>query len=118
MSYTEMHTGTLKKVSDNFTTDELVKFLEDSKEFYVDDLEEKIEDNYHYYEVFNKETKNLVFILHNNILHQVLSHYKTDEADYLQDVKLDNHGNINFNLIFYNGGVCFSEMLEDGLNKL
>ena len=118
MSYTEMHTGTLKKVSENFTTDELVRFLNDNKEFYVDDLEEKLEDEYHFFELFNKETKELIFVLNNNTLYQVLNHYKTDESEYLQDVRVCEDGNINFNLIFYNGGTYFSEMLEEGLNKL
>ena len=60
----------------------------------------------------------IIFVLINNTLYQVLNHYKTDEADYLQDVRVGEDGNINFNLIFYNGGTCFSEMLEEGLNKL
>ena len=113
-----MHTGTLKKVSDNFTTDELVRFLEDNKEFHVDDLEGKIEYKYHFFEVYNNETKKLVFILNNTFFYEVLNHYETNNADYLQNIKLDEVGNINFNLIFYNGGTCFSEMLEEGLNKL
>ena len=69
MNYTEMHTGTLKKVSYNFTTDELVRFLEDNKEFYVDNLEEKIENEYHFFEVYNNETKRLVFILNNTFFY-------------------------------------------------
>ena len=27
-------------------------------------------------------------------------------------------GTINFTYLFYNGGTCFSEMLEEGLNKV
>ena len=118
MSYTEMHTGSLKKVSKTFTKEELIKFLDDNQEFYVDDLEEKIGYNYHYYEVFHKETDNLVFILHENNFYQVLNHYESDSADYLQDVRMDENGIINFNLIFYNGVTCFSEMLAGGLDEL
>lgn len=118
MSYTEMHTGSLKKVSNTFTKEELIKFLEDNQEFYVDDLEDYLEYDYDFLEVRKKETDDLGFILHENNFYQVLNHYESDSADYLQDVRMDENGIINFNLIFYNGGTCFGEMLGEGLDEL
>lgn len=118
MSYTEVHTGKLKLIETDYNLEHLQVFLELNKEFYVDDLQEKIDDNYNYFEIYNNKTKKIACILHNNKLYYVEDHYQSSEADYLQDVKEDSEGNINFNLIFYNGGTCFSEMLEEGLNEL
>lgn len=118
MSYTELHTGSLRKVEENFSIEELEIFLKDNSVFKVEDFEEAKEEGYKFLEVKNKETRNLVFIWHKNNFYEVLSHYESDEADYLLDVRKGENDIVNFNLVFYNGGTCFSEMLEEGLDKL
>lgn len=118
MSYVELHTGSLRKVEENFSIEELESFLQNNHVFEVDNLERKKEKNTKFLEIFNKETGNMVFVWHKNSFYEIVSHNETDEVDYLLDVKKGEGDIVNFTLIFHNGGTYFSEMLEEGLDKL
>lgn len=114
MSYTEMHRGSLKQILENFTHQELKEFLKNNKNFKTEDLKRELD----FYEIYHESTKKLSFVFHKNKMYEVVYHEEYEETDYLLDVKKLDNGLINFNLIFYNGGTCFSEMLKEGLNDL
>lgn len=40
------------------------------------------------------------------------------ETEDVDITRKDDNGDIHFTYMFYNGGTCFSEMLEDGINGL
>lgn len=118
MSYTEFHTGELVPVK-TLSAEEFIKFQEENLSSVIfEDLFENIEDGREYFEGYDKVNRKLVYIYHKNTLYEVKNHKQEDDTDYLLDVSKTEGGKIKFNLIFYNGGTCFSEMLEEGLDDL
>lgn len=118
MSYTEFHKGKLKKVSE-LSIEELISFQKENiSKVIFEDFFEKIEDGYTFFEGYDKTTRELKYIFHKNILYEVVDHAQEDDTDYLLDVTRLNENELKFNLIFYNGATCFSEMLEEGLDNL
>lgn len=118
MSYTELHKGKLVPVKDHLSTGEFLEWLESALDFHVDDLEEKIEDEYDTLEVFNTEDE-LVYLFTKNVLYKVTDYsggeYCSDEISLTVE---QPDGSIDFMYLFYNGGTCFSEMLEEGLERI
>ena len=111
MSNTEAHVGTLTqvaKVTDSETTTEMIiRLLGDvelvDKEEYLFEQLQEIDDNYKKY------------ILFRGILYEADNTECTD--DICQATESED-GKIHYALHFYNGGTCFTEMMEDALNKL
>lgn len=123
MSYTELHTGKLKKVRTDMTLQDLKDFLDSREDLYIEDFEyysnkgrefilvvslEKDKINYNDYKyIYNKGT-----------LYQMVEHKEGESEDYLHITNKVSEDEIDFTYLFYNGGTCFGEMLEEGLNKL
>jgi len=122
MSYTELHTGKLKPIG-KISLQELQAWVETKPNLEIEDFEEKMEDEYEYFEIRDKTKKYkepfyIKYIWNKGTLYEILEHSGEQEADFLDLTNQNSDGTINFTYLFYNGGTCFSEMLEEGLNKI
>ena len=121
MSYTELHTGKLRRLSKHnvdFTVEDLQNFLRENENLYVDDIEERIEDGYEFFGVLEKNTKSYddyKFILNKGVFYEMIEHVDHGETSDIDSTIVDSNGDISFTYMFYNGGTCFSELLEEGL---
>lgn len=123
MSYTELHTGKLKPIQYNMSIEDFKKWLETKEGFEVEDFEEYLEDEYTFFQIKDKskkykESMYIKYIYNKGTLYEMIEHSGEQEADYLDITEKLEDGTINFTYLFYNGGTCFSEMLEEGLNKV
>lgn len=112
MSQTESHVGTLRPVvktnEAETATEIIIRLLGDvelaEKE---EDLLEQLRDvNDNYYKYF----------LFNGILYEADN--KELDGDDICEATMMGDGTIKYALQFYNGGTCFSEMMEDALNTI
>lgn len=123
MSYTELHTGKLKPIQYNVSIEEFKKWLETKDGFEVEDFEEYLEEEYTFFEVSDKskkykESMYIKYVYNKGILYEMIQHSGEKETDYLDITSKNEDGTIDFTYLFYNGGTCFSEMLEEGLDKV
>jgi hypothetical protein len=123
MSYTELHTGKLKPIQHNLSVEDFKNWLDEKEGFKIEDFEEKLEDGYEYFEVRDKSKKYkeslyIKYVYSKGTLYEMLEHNPREADDDLDITKKNNDGTIDFAYMFYNGGTCFSEMLEEGLNKI
>lgn len=119
MSYTELHTGKLRVCAKEMSIESLKLFLERNEGLIIDDFKEKLEDERTYFEIQEGDWRGAYkFIYSNGTLYEVLEHKDLGEADFLDETKDNGDGTIEFTYLFYNGGTCFSEMLEEGLDKI
>lgn len=118
MSYTEFHTGRLYPVSLTGTLEETCKAI--AKRFNIElgeDWQEDFRDKFNEYEYKNKRTTEEYFI-HGNRLYRVIDHEESDSEEYFMKLSRNENGSLSFIGQFYNGGTCFSEMLEEALDDL
>lgn len=123
MSYTELHTGKLKPIRYNISVEDFKNWLKTKDGFKVDDFEEKLENNYTFFEVEDKskrykESMYIKYIYNKGTLYEMIEHSVEEEADYLDITKKLEDDTIDFTYLFYNGGTCFSEMLKKGLDRV
>lgn len=122
MSYSEIHYGKLKPI-DKISLQELQDWVETKPNLEIEDFEEKMEDEMDYFEIRDKTKKYkepfyIKYIWNKGTLYEMVEHSGELESDDL-DLTTENSDNtISFTYSFYNGGTCFSELLEDGLNKI
>lgn len=118
MSQTETHIGKLQIKHKDFSIEAFRQFLSENEGLYVDDLEERLEDGDSVILVTQGDWRGVnLYAYHNNTLYKFLEHKKLDDEDI--DITTPNgDGTIDFAYQFYNGGTCFTEMLEDGLSKI
>jgi hypothetical protein len=118
MSRTEFHTGKLYPVKSQGTLEETCKVI--AKRFNVelgDDWQEDFMD--HFDEYSNKRGKvNEEYFIHGENLYRVIDHEESEDDEYYMNLKRTADGGISFVGTFYNGGTCFSEMLEEALDNL
>lgn len=128
MSYTELHTGKLHKYKNIGQTinEYCISFFNK----YFDKLNKP---KYKPYKDVTKEQ--LIELLKNNTINDYVSflhdynciyykdniyyitnHYQTDEIDYLNH-SVKKYNSIDFVSIFYNGGTCLTEMLQELIDK-
>lgn len=122
MSYTELHTGKLKPIKLNISIEEFKNWLKEKEGFVVDDFEEKLEDECTFFEIIDKSKKYkdsmyIKFIYNKGTLYEMVEHSGEQDAEFLHLTTRNEDNTINFTYLFYNGGTCFSEMLEEGLEK-
>lgn len=123
MSYTELHTGKLKPIIKDLSIEDFIIWLESKEGFEVEDFEEMPEDEYEYFEVRDKSKKYkeslyIKFIYNKGTLYEMTEHSGEQEVDFLHLTTKNEDDTISFTYLFYNGGTCFSEMLEEGLDKI
>lgn len=123
MSYTELHSGKLRKLRFDMDIEEFKEWLETKEGFEVEDFDEKIEDEYEFFEVRDKSKKYkepmyIKYVYNKGNLYEMTEHSGGESNDYAHITIVNKDETINFTYLFHNGGTCFSEMLEEGLNKI
>jgi hypothetical protein len=123
MSYTELNTGRLKPLQKHLTIEGLEKWLSDKKDLFIDDFEDKKEEYYEFFEIRDKNKKYkepmyIKYIYNKGTLYEMIQHSSKEANDTVSVTNVNSDGTIDFVYMFYNGGTCFSEMLEKGLNKI
>jgi hypothetical protein len=122
MSYTEFHSGRLIPVNLEGTTlkekcIEIAKMHnvefdpenESWKSNFVEDFDE--------YRVKRYPTRPELFIFEDK-LYVISNHHETQDEEHFMKLSVNGDGSIDFIGQFYNGGTCFSEMLEESLIEL
>ena len=122
MSATEFHSGRLIPVNLEGTTLK-EKCIEIAKKYNVEfDPESRswksdfIED-FDMYRVKRHPDRPELFIFEDK-LYIISKHYETQDNEYFMKLSPNENGTIDFIGQFYNGGTCFSEMLEESLEQL
>jgi len=123
MSYTELHYGKLKPIRTDFSIDALKELIIGNNHLEIEDFDERLENNETYFEVRDKNKKYkeplyLKYIFKDGVLYEMTEHSGELETDNLDITRKDENGDVFFAYMFYNGGTCFSEMLEDGLKSI
>jgi hypothetical protein len=121
MSQTEFHTGRLIPASLEGTT--LKDKCKEIAEKY--NVEFKDSDNWieSFMDNFDKHAKRRnperpELFIHEEKLYVVSNHFETSDEEYFMKLFPKEDGTIDFVGQFYNGGTCFSEMLEESLTEL
>jgi hypothetical protein len=118
MSYTEFHTGKLYRVKIEHDIEDTCRTI--AKRFDIDlgeDWKEEFRDNFNEYANKRGDAKEEYFI-HGEDLYRVIDHEEREDEEYFMKLDRNPDGSISFIGQFYNGGTCFSEMLEDALGGL
>lgn len=68
-------------------------------------------------ETYRYNGKNKYFI-HKRKVYEFIDHHESQDSEYFMKLFQDPDGTITFVGQFYNGGTCFSEMLEEALDEL
>jgi hypothetical protein len=123
MSYTELHIGKLKPIYTNMPIEEFKDWLEKKEGLEVGDFEELLKDESTHFEVRDKsksykESMCIKFIYNKGTLYEMVEHSGEQDTDFLHLTTKNEDDTINFTYLFYNGGTCFSEMMEEGLEKI
>lgn len=111
MSDMEFHQGKIKKLDnpENLTLEALCELK--AKE---NGWDKTYHDNF--IELINDEGYNKYVIVGNNI-YEIMDHKKGDGYDDINFLFPNADGTLTFVIQFYNGGTCFSEMLETNLKN-
>jgi len=118
MSYTEFHTGKLYPVrieKDLETTCHAIAKRHDIE--LEEDWREDFMDKFNEY-AFKRKNVNEEYFIHGDKLYRVIDHEDVDGEEYFMKLGRNSDGSISFIGQFYNGGTCFSEMLEEALDDL
>ena len=118
MSRTEFHTGKLYPVKIEKSLEETCRSI--AKRFDVElgeDWQEDFMDAFDEYSNKRNSQKEEYFI-YGEKLYRVIDHTESERAEYFMNVTRNSDGSLQFMGQFYNGGTCFSEMLEEALDEL
>jgi hypothetical protein len=118
MSYTEFHSGKLFPVKIEKNLEETCRII--AKRFDVE-LGENWKDDFmnHFDEYINKKDhKAEEYFIHGEKLYRVIDHNQSDTEDAFMKLSRNHDGSLSFVGSFYNGGTCFSEMMEEALDEL
>jgi hypothetical protein len=118
MSQTEFHTGKLYPVKIKNNLEETCRAIAMRHNIELgEDWREDFRENFNEYEYKRKKVTEEYFI-HGEKLYRVIDHEESDDNEYFMKLSRDDNGSISFIGQFYNGGTCFSEMLEEALDDL
>ena len=118
MSRTEFHTGKLYPVKIETSLEETcrsiaarhdVELSEDWQEDFMDAFDEYAT------KVISQPEE---YFIHGEKLYRVIDHVESEDEEYFMKLSRNSDGSISFMGQFYNGGTCFSEMLEEALDEL
>ena len=123
MSYTELHTGKLRPLVIEMSIEEFINWVETKEGFEIEDLEYLLEEEYQFFQVRDKnkkykESMYIKYVYNKGTLYEVIEHSGEREAGFLDITTKNEDGTVSFTYLFYNGGTCFSELLEEGLDKI
>lgn len=111
MSYTELHTGELMIYSESFDRENFKKLIK--SEGLQTDYDYEQDDFVLLTDMYDVNK----FVYNKGKLYRFVEHTEHSDADFLHETE-KNDDIVKFTYLFYNGGTCFSEMLEEGLNKI
>jgi hypothetical protein len=118
MSYTEFHSGKLFPVKIEKNLEETCRII--AKRFDIE-LGENWESDFidKFDEYKNKKGHATEeYFIHKDKLYRVIDHVETDAEDCFMKLSRNHDGSLSFVGSFYNGGTCFSEMMEEALDDL
>lgn len=118
MSRTEFHTGRLYPVKIETSLEETCKSI--AARFDVELSEDWQED---FMDAFDEYTTKIIsrpeeYFIHGEKLYRVIDHIDSEDDECFMKLNRNSDGSISFMGQFYNGGTCFSEMLEEALDEL
>ena len=118
MSQTEFHTGRLYPVRLTGTLEETCRAIATRHNIELgEDWQEDFRENFNEYE-YKRERVPEEYFIHGEKLYRVIDHEESNDEDYFMKLSRSEDGSISFIGQFYNGGTCFSEMLEEALDEL
>jgi hypothetical protein len=118
MSYTEFHTGKLYPVKIENNLEETCRSIASRHNIELgEDWQEDFRENFNEYEYKRKRVTEEYFI-HGEKLYRVIDHEESEDNEYFMKLSRNENGSLSFIGQFYNGGTCFSEMLEEALDDL
>jgi hypothetical protein len=118
MSRTEFHTGKLYPVKIKNNLEETCKSIATRHNIELgEDWQEDFRDKFDDYAYKRKRATEEYFI-HGNRLYRVIDHEESEDSEYFMKLSRNENGSLSFIGQFYNGGTCFSEMLEEALDEL
>ena len=110
MSRTEFHTGKLYPVKIETSLEETCKSIAAQHGVELgEDWQEDFREN------FNESEE---YFIHGEKLYRVIDHVESEDEEYFMRLSRNSDGSLQFIGQFYNGGTCFSEMLEEALDEL
>ena len=113
MSRTEFHTGKLYPVKIETSLEETCRNIANRHGIELgEDWQEDFRDGFNEYEVTEE------YFIHGEKLYRVIDHVESEDEEYFMKLSRNSDGSISFMGQFYNGGTCFSEMLEESLDEL
>jgi hypothetical protein len=117
MSYTEFHTGRLYLINLTGTLEETCKTIAKRHNIELgEDWREDFRENFDEYKYKRKMVTEEYFI-YKEKLYRVMEHEELDNEGHFMNLHKNEDGSISFIGQFYNGGTCFSEMLEESLDE-
>jgi len=119
MSQTEFHTGKLYpvKLLDAGLEATCRRIAERHDIELGEDWQEDFMDAFDEYSNKRNSQKEEYFIYGEN-LYRVIDHEESSDEEYFMKLNRNSDGSLSFIGQFYNGGTCFSEMLEEALDEL
>lgn len=118
MSRTEFHTGKLYPVRFSGSLEEACRDIARRHNFDLgENWKEEFRDKFDEYSN-KKDHASEEYFIHGENLYRVIDHEESDSEEYFMKLIRNSDGSISFIGQFYNGGTCFSEMLEDALSEL
>ena len=118
MSRTEFHTGRLYPVKIETSLEETCRSI--AKRFDVELSEDWQEDFRDSFDEHTNKKRNQPeeYFIHGEKLYRVIDHIESDNEEDFIKLSRNSDGSISFMGQFYNGGTCFSEMMEESLDEL
>lgn len=118
MSRTEFHTGKLYPVKIENNLEETCRSI--AKRFDIELSEDWKED---FRDAFDEYANKIAgqseeYFIYGEKLYRVINHTESYDEEYFMKLSRNSNGSISFLGQFYNGGTCFSEMLEEALDEL
>lgn len=118
MSKTEFHTGKLYPVKIENSLEETCRII--AKRHDVELSEDWQED---FRDAFDEYATKIIsqpeeYFIHGENLYRVIDHNESCDEEYFMKLRHNGDGSLSFIGQFYNGGTCFSEMLEEALDDL
>ncbi len=111
MSHTELHTGKFKIVAKNNA--EIKKYVEDNN------LSDKLSIS-KYGGWYIDDEDYIITLIKNSDEHamiEFIEHIESDPEDLIAEFQKENNDEVSFTCLFYNGGICLIDIIEDYVNS-